>query len=244
VVRTIAETGNYAYSISDKGLWCHLYGSNTLSTHLKDGSALQLSQVTNYPWDGKITLTMQSSSSKAFTVFLRIPSWSRHAQVWINGKPADIAITPGQYAALHRNWAAGDVITLQLPMPVTFMESNPLVEETRNQVAVKRGPIVYCLESADLPKGTNLFDIVMPGKATLQPTPMKIDNSTLMCLTGNALLRRDTGWQQTLYREAAVNDTRSIKVTLIPYYAWGNRGHTDMTVWVPKYFQYFGGQIE
>jgi len=123
------------------------------------------------------------------------------------------------------------------------MESNPMVEETRNQVAVKRGPIVYCLESADLPEGANLFDIVLPGQTKLQPVPMKIDNTNLMGLSGTALLRKETGWNNTLYREAVVNDTRPVKVTFIPYYAWGNRGLSDMSVWVPKYFQYFGAQI-
>jgi DUF1680 family protein len=243
VVRTIAEAVNYAYSLSDKGLWVHLYGGNTLSTRLKDGAALRLSQKTNYPWDGNVTLTLQAAPATPFTVFLRIPGWSKNAKVLVNGKQAGVAATSGQYAALHRTWKAGDVITLQLPMPVILMESNPLVEETRNQVAVKRGPIVYCLESADLPKGTNLFDIILPGQTKLQPVPMKIDNSTLIGLSGTALLRKDTGWTNTLYREAAVNDTRPVKVTFIPYYAWGNRGLSDMSVWVPKYFQYFGAQI-
>jgi hypothetical protein len=244
VVRTIAEAANYAYSVSDKGLWVHLYGGNELSTRLKDGAALKLSQQTEYPWDGRIRFTVQDAPSRAFTVFLRIPGWSKNAQLLVNGKPAAANTAPGQYAAVHRNWKAGDVISLQLPMPVTLMESNPLVEETRNQVAVKRGPIVYCLESADLPKGTNLFDVVMTDQVKLQPVPMKIDNSNFMGLTGNALLRKDTGWQKTLYREASVNDTRPVKVTFIPYYAWGNRGVSDMTVWVPKYFQYFGAQIQ
>lgn len=243
VVRTIAEVSNYAYSVSGKGLWLHLYGGNSLSTHLKDGAALKLSQQTAYPWDGKITVTLQAAPVTPFTIFMRIPGWSRNARVLINGKPAGVGAVPGQYASIHRSWKAGDVITLQLPMPVTLMESNPLVEETRNQVVVKRGPIVYCLESADLPKGANLFNIVLPDQAKLQPVPMKIDNSNLMGLTGNALLRKDTGWKNTLYREAAVNDTRPVKVTFIPYYAWGNRELSDMTVWVPKYFQYFGAQI-
>lgn len=243
VVRTIAEAVNYTYGLSDKGLWVHLYGGNTLSTHMKDGAALKLSQQTNYPWDGKITLTLEAAPATAFTVFLRIPGWSKNARVLVNGKPAGVDIRSGQYAALHRSWKAGDVITLHLPMPVTLMESNPLVEETRNQVAVKRGPIVYCLESADLPKGANLFDIVLPGEAKLQPVPMNIDNNNLVGLSGTVLLRKDTGWTNVLYREAAVNDTRPVKVTFIPYFAWGNRGLSDMAVWVPKYFQYFGAQI-
>jgi len=111
------------------------------------------------------------------------------------------------------------------------LESNPLVEETRNQVAIKRGPIVYCLESADLPD-YNVFDIAIPSYVKFQPTPMKIDNGNVMALTGEAKLIQHNNWGDALYKEVN-RDTRPVKIKLIPYYAWANRGKTDMTVWMP-----------
>jgi hypothetical protein len=125
------------------------------------------------------------------------------------------------------------VIELDLDMPVTLVETNPLVEETRNQVAVKRGPIVYCVESTDMPAGTNVFDIVLPLKNDLQPVFQTIDNSRVAALQGTALLQPKTDWTNTLYKEVRT-DAKPIKVTLIPYYAWGNRGQSDMTVWLKK----------
>jgi DUF1680 family protein len=116
-------------------------------------------------------------------------------------------------------------------MPATLIEANPLVEETRNQVAVKRGPIVYCLESPDFAKGTKIFDISMPASVQLKPIITKMDGLTLTDLKGTATIKKDTGWTNTLYKPLSANAT-PIKVTMIPYFAWANRGHSDMTVWM------------
>jgi DUF1680 family protein len=137
----------------------------------------------------------------------------------------------GGYRLCHRQWKAGDKIELILDMPVTLIESNPLVEETRNQVAVKKGPIVYCLESADL-ADQSVFSIAIPSSIKFQPTVMKIDKGNVMGLTGEARLVSSGGWDNTLYREVN-KKTTPIKIKLIPYYAWANRGKTDMTVWMP-----------
>ena len=232
-VRTIAEAGDYAYTISDKGLWVHLYGSNTLSSQLKDGAAVQLSQQTNYPWNGHIKITVTKTANHPFSLFMRIPGWCKKAGITVNGKPVSVAAASAQYAEINRTWKTGDVIELNLDMPVTIMESNPLVEETRNQLAVKRGPVVYCVESTDVPAGTNVFDIVLPLKNDLKPVYKTIDKSKVMSLQGTALLQAKTNWTNALYREARPAST-PIKITMIPYYAWGNRGKSDMTVWVKK----------
>lgn len=228
-VRTIAEVSNYLYSIADDGLYINMYGGNKLSTRLKDGSALQLEQQTNYPWDGNISIIIREAPAKAFAVYLRIPGWCKKATVKVNGKVQTPAA--GSYHSINKNWKAGDKIELLLDMPATLIESNPLVEETRNQVTVKRGPIVYCLESADLPN-QNVFDIAIPSSIKFQSMPMGIDNGNVMALTGEAKLVQHNNWKNTLYKE--VNTTmKTIKIKLIPYYAWANRGKTDMTVWMP-----------
>jgi DUF1680 family protein len=230
-VRTLAEVNNYAYSLSDSGVWVNLYGSTTLNTHLKDGSRIQLSQQTDYPWNGNIQIKMQDAGARPFALFLRIPGWCKKASVKINGQPAGIAIQSQEYAKIYRRWSAGDVVTLELDMPVTLIETNPLVEETRNQVAVKRGPVVYCAESADFPKGTDLFSIIIPVKNDLRPVRTHINDATVTVLEGTAALEKKVDWSQTLYHEVVSQHT-PIKVKLIPYYAWGNRGMGDMTVWM------------
>ena len=77
----------------------------------------------------------------------------------INGQVSNEQLAPGSYGEIRRGWKAGDVVELQLPMPVVLMESHPLVEETRNQVAVMRGPLVYCLEDKDLPPGVAIENV-------------------------------------------------------------------------------------
>ncbi|MET0394007.1 MAG: beta-L-arabinofuranosidase domain-containing protein, partial [Chitinophagaceae bacterium] len=231
-VRTIAEVSNYLYSVADDGLYIHLYGGNQLSTTLKDGSVIKLEQQTSYPWDGDILISVKEAPEKATAIFLRIPGWCRNAQITINGKAVLQPVKSGQYAALKRQWKAGDRIGLVLDMPATLIEANPLVEETRNQVAVKRGPIVYCLESADLNNRHNVFNIAMPVAAQLKPVAMKIDKGNVMALEGEVRLLQSNNWNNTLYKEVNT-ETRPVKVKLIPYYAWANRGKTDMTVWMP-----------
>jgi DUF1680 family protein len=98
-------------------------------------------------------------------------------------------------------------------------------------VAVKRGPVVYCLESADFP-GQNVFDVTIPSSIKFQAIEMKIGNGNVMGLTGEARQLQKTSWKNTLYKEVNTT-TKPVKIKLIPYYAWANRGQTDMTVWMP-----------
>jgi len=233
VVRTIAEVSSYAYNISDKGLWFNLYGGNKLSTRLKDGTPIKLTQTTSYPWNEAVNIQFDDAPGKEFSIFLRIPGWCKGASLLVNGKPANIKTTPGTYAELTGRWKSGDKLTLLLPMPVKFIEANPFVEETRNQVAVKRGPIVYCLESVDLPGDRKIFDIALSTKTDLKLSPIKINNSDIMSLTGEANTRNENGWKNSLYREVSTKNDGSAHIRLIPYYAWDNRGHNNMETWIP-----------
>lgn len=231
-VRTIAEVSNYLYSINDEGVYVDMYAGNTLRTKLNDGSAIRLEQQTDYPWDGKITITLHEAPAKDLALFLRIPGWCQQATVMVNGKPLTETPVSGTYLKVKRHWKTGDRISLTLDMPATLVESNPLVEETRNQVAVKRGPLVYCIESTDLPKEQSLTDIIIPANIRLQPKPMELANGHIMALEGEVRLLQHANWNNTLYK--TLNTTsKPITVRLIPYYAWANRGSSDMSVWLP-----------
>jgi uncharacterized protein len=229
-VRTIAEVNDYMYSIGEKGLYINMYGGNVLNTELYDGTKIKLEQTTNYPWDGKIVITIKEATERSVNFFLRIPGWSKGYSLSINGSYPKVRDMDGNFVIAGRKWNAGDKIELNLNMPATLIESNPLVEETKNRVTVKRGPIVYCLESADLPN-QNVFDVVIPSSIKLQPVSMKIADGNVMALTGQAQMLQNNNWKNTLYKELNTN-TKSVAIKLIPYYAWANRGKTDMTVWL------------
>ena len=118
------------------------------------------------------------------------------------------------------------------------MTANPLVEENRNQVAIMRGPVVYCLESLDLPDNVTLTEVMIPKDIRLQA---RFDQDLLkgvVVLEGTACRLPEGEWAKPynaaqLYREFADTQTESIKLRMIPYYAWSNRGISEMTVWLP-----------
>jgi DUF1680 family protein len=239
IVRTIAEAHNYAYTLSDDTLWVQLYAANTLDTQWLDGSRIKLRQETDYPYDGAIKITIDEAPSKDIALKLRIPGWlnDRTASLKVNGKPVSAQLTPGTYAEVKRTWKAGDVVELSLAFKPVLLEANPLVEEAVNQVTVKYGPLVYCLEAADLPAGVRLADVVLgldEKHRNFTPVRERIVNANLTTLSGSAFYQQRPAWKpDQLYREVGPATLKAIDVKFIPYFAWGNRGEGDMSVWIP-----------
>jgi DUF1680 family protein len=232
VLRTIAEVSGFAYSTSQDAVWVNLYGGNELSTKL-NGKPLKLRQETNYPWDGNVKLTVDQCLAEEFAVKLRIPGWAESAAIRVNGQALVAKAAPGRYTEIRRRWKKGDFVELELPLPARLIEANPLVEETRNQVAVQRGPIVYCLESNDLPEGVRVQDVVIPAdaKLTAQFEPKLLGGVTVIDTT--AFAQPSSDWSGQLYRPIARGKQRDIPVRFIPYFAWSNRGESEMSVWIP-----------
>ena len=229
-LRTLCEAQEYAYSLtgtsaSGQTLYVNLYGQNTLKT--KD---LEVEQITNYPWDGKITLTVKKAKNLS-TVVLHIPNWCDQYTVLVNGDA--YPVNDASAVVINRKWKKGDVITLNLNMRPRLVEANPLVEEAKNQVAVMRGPIVYCLESQDIEGNRNINDISIPADIQLKEVPMTINGHTFTALEGEALAQDGKQWNnETLYREISDKPVRKTCIRLIPYYAWDNRGIQDMSLWL------------
>jgi len=238
VVRTIAESANYAYTLSADAVWVHLYGAGTLDTRWPDGGRLRLRQETDYPWSGRIAVVVEEAPDREIDLRLRIPGWCRpgDARVATGDGPIDPP-PPGSYATVRRRFSAGDRIDLTLAMPPTFIEAHPAVEEAFGQVALRRGPLVYCVEANDLPDGVALRDVVVRVTAAddeLHTQPIRIAGCEAVAIhaAGGALDREPWNGER-LYRRAGKTAARPITVVFVPYYAWGNRGDTDMTVWLP-----------
>jgi hypothetical protein len=232
VLRTIAQVNGYAYSKTADSIWINLYGGSILSTQL-NGNPLKLTQQTNYPWDGRVQVTIDECPAGEFSLKCRIPGWAESAALYVNGEPTGVETVPATYAEIRRRWIAGDVVRLDLAMPPQLIESHPLVEETLNQVAVKRGPMVYCLESCDLPKDVRLQDVRMRADSKLSARYDGRLLSSVAVIEGTVVAKRTASWDSSLYRPLRVNDEREIKARFIPYYAWANRTPCEMSVWVP-----------
>jgi DUF1680 family protein len=234
VARLLLSLPGYVYTVSDEGLWVHLYASNTVSTMVAGAGEITLVQETDYPRREDVKLEVHAAQPAEFSLFLRIPGWCRDASIQVNGEPFPAELQPGSYAELRRLWRQGDVVSLSLPLTVRLMASHPYVTNNYRRGAIVRGPLVYCIEQVDHP-GTDVWDLRLPLDATWEVThepdllgSVVVVRSTAMALESDA---RDRG----LYvpYEAAPHPRRSVPLTAIPYYAWANRDPGPMQTWIP-----------
>jgi DUF1680 family protein len=236
--RTFASLPGYFYSTSKDGLYLHLYDNSVLDWHLEDGTALKVTQKTNYPWDGGVEITLTPAKTTDFTFHMRIPNWSEGTEVSINGKPTS-GVTAGQYLALQRKWTPGDIVNVKLNMTPQVVEANARVVDDFGRGAIQRGPLVYCLEGLDQPEGVSLFDVSLD----LRPAhKAEIHEEFQNDLLGGIVVLKHTGAEAEkspaatkLYHRYAGDSSRTKQVDLkfIPYYAWANRAATPMQVWTP-----------
>ncbi len=226
VLRVLASLDSYAYGLSTDSIWVNLFGASTL-----DAQGVHLVQETDYPWDGRVKLTVKAAPPRDIALRLRIPGWSGKNTLSVNGKSMTPP-QPGQYAEIRRRWAAGDTVELNLDMAPRLMEAHPLLETSRNQTAVMRGPLVYCLESPDLPNDVRVSEVALSRRVQLAPRFDRTLLGGVIVLEGTALRYPERGWT-SLYTALRPVQPEQIAVRLIPYYAWANRGVTHMTVWIP-----------
>lgn len=231
LVRTIAKLSAWSYSLIDNGLAVNLYGGNKLETKLLDGSKIKLIQKTDYPWEGAVTFEINECKKEAFNLLLRIPQWAKGSTISINGKKENREVKEGSYFSMNRKWKKGDVISLTMPMKPELVVGHRKIEEVRNQAAIKRGPVVYCIESPDLPENTDVLDVYLPSNIELTPQKETDFLGGISTLRGDIMLT--TNKSNSMYQTLEKPIWESYKATFIPYFAWSNRGVSEMTVFMP-----------
>lgn len=228
IARLIAALGDYIYAQSDDALYVNLYVGGRVRTELR-GKPLTLEVRTGYPWQEDIALRIAEGAPQRFKLLLRLPAWCAAPELRVNGEPVGIQRESG-YAVIERDWKAGDTVELRLPMTPTLMEAHPRVEADRWQVAIQRGPMVYCLEESDQPAPLTHLAIRRdhPLNSVWEPDLL----GGIVVIEGMAeLLDSDEAWGDALYRplrERALKPFRAI-----PYYAWDHRRPCPMRVWMP-----------
>lgn len=233
--RTFGSLPGYFYSTSSDGVYVHFYDSSELDWHLENGMGLKIAQKTNYPWDGNVEIKVTPAEASDFTIYVRIPGWSEHGRVAVNGKDLS-GVTPGQYLPIHRRWSSGDVVQLKLEVVPQVIEANPRVADDTGRVAIQRGPLIYCLEEIDQPNGTLLSDVAVdPGRQppdSFQPEFKRdlLGGMVVLHHTG-AVYQRGTPEKVLYSRYNRDAQTRKVPLTFIPYYAWANRQASSMQVW-------------
>ncbi len=240
IARLVASLGDYVYGVSDKGLWVNLFvGSTTLVKFGKTDVPIKLES--NYPWEGKVKLTVEPKSKAKFAVHVRIPGWAQGEaapgglytfendskttfMLSINGKPAVYTLDKG-YAVVDREWKKGDQLELTLPMDVKRIVARPELKQDVDRVALQRGPLVYCVEGAD--NNGKAWDLILPDNTTFKTSFQKD------LLEGVVTIQFQAPTVQVGKDGLSVN-TEVKTITAIPYYAWCNRGQNPMQVWLPK----------
>ena len=207
VARLLAQLPGYFYSAGPEGLYVHLYAEGRADLTLPDGQGVMLTQTTNYPWEGRIQITVETGG--CFALHLRVPAWADGAALSVNGRALP-APMPGSYAPIAADWNPGDVVTLDLPLAPRLATGHPRCSEQTGRAALLRGPLVYCFEQED--NAADIRDIRLPTASGLRAV---YDPDLL-------------GGTVALEGASASGEP----VTAIPYYAWANRTACPMTVWV------------
>jgi len=231
VSRLIASVGGYFVSHSDDAIAFHLYGGISTTVPLKTGK-VAVREVSNYPWSGDIKIHVDPETPAAFSVKVRIPGWSKGAKVTVNGQPVDASAAINSYLGIHRTWAKGDIVSLDLPMPAERIYAHPAVRMDVGRVALTRGPLVYCLEEADNPGGP-VQRLRLPRDAELKSTTRADLFDGIVTIAAEAVALKDAGFERDLYRTDPPSEEPAT-LTALPYYLWNNRQKGSMLVWVPE----------
>ena len=247
--RFIPSVPGYVYGVRDRAVYVNLFTSNTATITLGK-KQVELEQITNYPWDGDITLRVAQNKAGRFALKLRIPGWAKDQVVpsdlydysdhltpsyscTVNGQPVATATSADGYLTIERQWKRGDEVHLLLDMQPRTVIANRLVEADRGRVAIERGPLVYCAESFDQPD-VNIRHLMLAQHPTFTlQQEYSIPNTeadgkpfTVTALCTNA--------HEALLAADGSISSRPVTLTLIPYYAWNHRGIGLMDVWLPQ----------
>lgn len=220
LMRTIAAASGYMYTVHNNDLFVNMYIGSNGKVNV-GGTQVTLKQETKYPWEGTVKITVSPAAEKAFTMKIRIPGWvneqkNKTVTIKVNNTPVSAVAEKG-YVAINRTWKAGDVVDIDMPMEVRKTESHPLVEATQGEVALQRGPVVYCMEkagNAQLNANISNFDplnFVIPRDAELTATYNKDLLNGVVEITGDVKYQNGSSLVDA-------------KLQAIPYYAWNNRG--------------------
>lgn len=238
ITRFVASVPGYMYAVEDKSVYVNLYSQSTATLDLAQNK-VELNQVSDYPWDGKVLITVNPKKADKFTLKLRIPGWAENSpvptdlygfsdtqkapiEVLVNGKTIELTKEKG-YINIERQWKKGDKVKLIMPMPVRRVVANAQVEDDKVKMAFERGPVVYCIEAADQ------HDKHVFNKYILPDAPVKYEFRKDL-LNGVMIL---TGTARELVKEGNDIAEKEVPFTAIPYSTWDNRGANEMAVWIP-----------
>jgi DUF1680 family protein len=228
IARFIPSVPGYIYASTEDAIYVNLFMTSEADIQLQH-SDVQIVQKTGYPWEGKLRIEVNPSQETEFSMFVRVPGWAQNQPVpgdlyrylevseqkstlVVNGESMPLDLVKG-YALIHRKWKQGDIIQLDLPMPVRRVQSHPRVVENAGKLALERGPLVYCVEGID--HDGIALELVMSNDPNLLAESNPDFLHGLVAIKGKV-----------------AHNGNAMELTAIPYYAWSHRGVGEMAVWL------------
>jgi uncharacterized protein len=228
VSRLVASIGGYAISTSDDGAAIHLYGGFETTAKI-GGQRVRIRETSDYPWSGDIRIAVELDA-RPFDLKLRIPAWASGATASVNGEPSALSVTRG-YATIRRRWRKGDVVALRLPMPPERLYADPRVRMDVGRTALRRGPLIYCVEEADNPGGS-VQTLTLPRDAAIELE--RREDLLGGIVTLRAAAKRLLFGPDSLLYSCSPPASRDTMLTAIPYFLWANREPGSMQVWLAE----------
>lgn len=227
--RLLATLGTYVYSTGPGEVRVHQYLGSEAELTLPQGEKIELRQRGGAPWVGELELEIAATGGQEWRLSLRVPDWARNFQVALNGQEISGQLEKG-YVSIRRAWTPGDSVAVRFESPVLRIRSHPRVVGNSGQVALQRGPFVYCIEDADF--SASVLNVRLPSSEDLSPQRDEDLLHGAVTLVGAGEAFPAEG--EALYRFASEQGFKKIPFRAIPYFAWNNRTPGAMRVWIPE----------
>lgn len=239
MTRFMPSIPGYVYAQQQNRIYVNLYVANTATIQLPVAK-VTVNQETGYPWKGDVQVQVNPEKAAAFALYLRIPGWAKGeaapgslysflkekmpaVTVQLNGKPVPLKTDKG-FVVLNRTWKKGDVVSLVFPMEIQKVIANRSVKDDRSRFALQRGPLVYCLEGPDnLDSAVQNIVVKKDAVFTAKYEPGLLNGVEVLQAGGSSAKRQ-------VNSDALLRTEQSVRA--IPYYAWNNRGPSEMEVWI------------
>ena len=241
IARIVSSIPSYAFTENEDTLWVHLYMGSVLTKRIGK-KELTLKLETRMPWEGKASVEISVEEAVQGTLAFRIPGWSdaTKAVVTVQGKhTAEVTqVSKDGYVYVTKTWEDGDTIQIEFPMEVHMVSADTRVRENIGKVAFTRGPITYCMEEID--NGKNLHLCKVDVEQVCTPDGLHIKTESFDALGHQMVVLKVPGMREAeytqnengLYTDFTPTKQEKTELTLVPYYAWNNRGEGEMSVWV------------
>ena len=240
IARFVPAIPGYIYAVTEKDIYVNLFISDDAQVTIGK-KKVNISQKANFPWDGKVEITINPESSGKFNLKIRVPGWAQNealpgglykfkdqnrdsSKLMVNDEKFTFPMVRG-YAVISRNWKSGDKVKINFPMPVREVVADERIKDDVGKMAIQRGPVIYCAEWPDNNTG-NILDLMIKDDAVFKT---KFESKLL----GGTEVIRTSGFQTKRTLDGKVELLNEEPVTLIPYALWNNRGAGQMMVWLP-----------